>query len=220
MIEYAIVPHWFMGYNIILELIFFVITLLVGTYALKIYQLSTQRQSKLFGISFLMIALAYLIQSVLNFAAGQSMAQGCNMQSMSLVHYLGNAGIYAHIILFTSGLVTIAYMTLKIKDAKAYLLFLAAILGVLAFGSNPIYLYYVISSMLLVYISFYYLRNYLQSKKTNALIILIAFLFLLFGKIHFIFSINHGSFYVAGHFLELVAYSLILINLLTVIRRK
>lgn len=220
MMDYAIVPRWFMGYNVILEMMFFAITLLVGAYALRIYKLSGQRQSKLFGISFLMISFAYLIQSILNFAAAQSMAKGCNMQSMTLMHSLSNAGIYFHIILFTAGLVTIAFMTLRIKDAKAYLLFLAVILGALTFGSNPIYLYYVISSMLLVYISFYYLRNYLQGRKANALIVLAAFMFLLFGKIHFIFSINHGAFYVAGHLLELVAYSLVLINLLTVVRRK
>ena len=220
MMNYAIVPHWFAGYNALLEMMFFVITLLVGAYALRIYQLSGQRQSKLFGISFLLISAAYLIQSILNFAGSYSMASGCNMQSMSTLHSLSNAGIYAHIILFMTGLVTLAYMTLKIKDFWAYPLFLVAILAVLLLSSNKLYFFYVLSSILLVYISFHYLRNYLKSRKMSALIVFTAFLFLLFGKIHFIFSIDHGTFYVAGHLLELVAYSLILINLVTVVRRK
>ncbi len=216
----AIVPHWFSGYNAILEMIFFIITLLVGAYALKIYKLSGQRQSKLFGISFLMISAAYLAQSILNFAARYSMSEGCSTQSMTKIHVLGNLGIYAHMILFMAGLVTLAYMTLKIKDFKAYALFLAVILAVLLLSSNELYFFYALSSILLIYISFYYLRNYLRSRKISALIVFAAFLFLLFSSIHFIFSLDHGVFYVAGHLLEFVAYTLILVNLVKIIRKK
>jgi len=220
MMNYAIVPHWFAGYNAILEMVFFVGTLLVGIYALKVCRLSGQRQSRLFGISFLLISAAYFVQSLLNFAASYSMAEGCGMQAMSIPHNLNIAGIYAYMLLFLAALVTLAYMTLKIKNAKAYLFFLAVITTMLFFSSNKLYFFYVISSILLVYVSFYYLKNYLKSKKTAALIVFIAFLFLLIGKIHFIFSINHGLFYVTGHLLEFVAYALILLNLITVIRRK
>lgn len=213
-------PQWFAGYNSILEMVFFAVTLLVGAYALKIYRLSDQRQHKLFGLSFLMISASYFIQSVLNFLSRYSMSGGCNMQTMSSMHALNIAGMYAHMLVFIIGLVTLAYMTLKINDVKSYFLFVAIAIGALIFTSNKLYFFYVISSILLIYISFYYLRNYLQSKKSNALIVFIGFLFLLFAKIHFIFSINHGAFYVAGHLLEFVAYALILINFVSVTKRK
>ena len=142
------------------------------------------------------------------------------MQTMPSMHALNIAGIYAHMFFFIIGLVTLAYMTLKIKDLKAYFLFAAIAIGALFFSSNKLYFFYVISSILLIYISFFYLRNYLQSKKANALIVFIGFLFLLFAKIHFIFSVDHGAFYVAGHLLEFVAYALILINFINVIRTK
>ncbi|MBI2542257.1 hypothetical protein HYV80_06115 [Candidatus Woesearchaeota archaeon] len=148
------------------------------------------------------------------------MAEECSMRSMTAVHSLSNFGIYSHMILFITGLVTLAYMTLKIKNINAYALFLAAILAVLLLSSNKLYFFYALSSILLIYISFYYLENYLKSRKMSTLIVFTAFLFLLFGKIHFIFSIDHGTFYVAGHLLEFVAYTLILINLIDVIRRK
>jgi len=142
------------------------------------------------------------------------------MQTMSSMHALNIAGIYAHMLLFTFGLVTLAYMTLKIRDLKAYFLFAAIAIGTLLASSNKLYFFYALSSILLVYISFFYLRNFLQSRRANALIVFIGFLFLLFAKIHFIFSIGHGAFYVAGHLLEFVAYALILINLISIIRRK
>ncbi len=218
--NYAIVPHWFAGYNALFEVLFFAVAFLVGIFALKIYKLSGQRQSKLFGISFLMISASYFIQSALNFASSYSMAGGCSMQTMSSMHALNIAGIYAHMLLFTVGLVTIACMALKIKELKAYFLFAAIAIGTLLFSSNKLYLFYVISSILLIYISFFYLRNYLKNRKANALIVFTGFLFLLFAKIHFIFSIDHGTFYVAAHLLEFVAYVLILINLIRITRRK
>lgn len=220
MMNYPIVPYWFAGYNAILELIFFAITLLVGLYAIKIYKLSGQRQSKLFGVSFLMISSSYLIQSILNFAASYSMSGGCSMKSMASMHTLSNLGIMAYMAIFTAGLVTLCYMTFKSKDAVSYLFFLGAILAVLFLSSNKLYFFYVLCSVLLIYISFYYLRNYIQTRNSNSLLVLVAFLFLLFGKMHFIFSIDHGTFYVAGHLLELVAYALILANLLMITRRK
>jgi len=220
MMNYAIVPHWFAGYNAALEMLFFAIALLVGAYSLKVYQLSGQRQHKLFGISFLMISAAYFIQSVLNFASSYSMAGGCNLQTMPLMHALNIVGIYAHMLLFTVGLVTLAYMALRVKDLKAYFLFAAVAIGAILVSLNKLYFFYVLSSILLIYISFFYLRNYLQSRKSNALTVFIGFLFLLFAKIHFIFSIDHSAYYVAGHLLEFVAYALILINLISVIRRK
>jgi hypothetical protein len=39
-----------------------------------------------------------------------------------------------------------------------------------------------------------------------------AFLFLLFGRAHFIMSVDHELFYALGHILELVAYIFILWN--------
>ncbi len=220
MMNYAIVPHWFSGYNVLLEVLFAVITLLVGMYALRIYQFSGQRQIRLFGISFLLISAAYFVQSVLNFASSYSMLEGCSRQAMNSVHAFSTAGIYAHMLFFVTGIVTLAYMTLRINDVKAYMLFLVTVIGSLLLSSNRLYFFYVLSSILLIYISFYYFRRYLQNRNKNSLIVFVAFLFLLFGKIHFIFSLNHGAFYVAGHLLEFIAYSLILANLLILIRRK
>lgn len=220
MMNCPMMPYWFAGYNSMLEMLFFAVTLVVGIYALKIYSLSIQRQLKLFGLSFLMISASYLILSILNYLSLYYMAGGCSTQAMSSMHSLNVAGIYAQMLLFIIGLVTLTYMTLKIKDLKPYFLFVAIAIGTILVSSNKLYFSYVISSILLIYISFFYLRNYLQSKKANTFTVFIGFLFLLFAKIHFVFSLNHGAFYVAGHLLEFVAYTMILINLISVIKRK
>nr|MCK4929463.1 hypothetical protein [Nanoarchaeota archaeon] len=220
MVHLPIVPEWFLGYDIILELAFAIITLIVSIYAFKIYKLSGQRQSKFFGIAFLFISIAYFIQSFLNFVILSKLNENiCRGLKIASVNFLNSIGIYAYIIFFGIGLITLTYMTLRIKSAKIYSLLLIIILLSFLSSSNTLYLFYLLSSVLLIYIFIHYLMNYLKNKQAKTLLVLVAFAFLLFGSIHFIFSVNHGLYYVIGHFLELIAYLFILINLILVVKK-
>ena len=215
-----LVPKWFFGYDVILELAFAVITLIVSIYAFKIYKLSGQRQSKLFGIAFLFISVSYFIQSFLNFTIISKLNQNiCTILKINSVNVLNSIGLYAYSLFFIAGLITLAYMTLGVKSAKIYSLSIIVIISSLLLTSNELYLFYFLSSVLLAYIFAHYFVNYLNNKKLNTLLVLIAFAFLLFGNIHFIFSVNHGLYYAIGHFLELVAYMLILVNLVLVVKK-
>lgn len=215
-----LVPKWFFGYDVILELAFAVITLIVGIYAFKIYKLSGQGQSKLFGIAFLFISVSYFIQSFLNFAIISKIDENiCAALKINSVNVLNSIGLYAYALFFITGLLTLAYMTLGVKSAKIYSLSIIIIILSLLFTPNELYLFYFLSSVLLAYIFAHYFVNYLNNKKLNTLLVLIAFAFLLFGNIHFIFSVNHSMYYVIGHFLELIAYILILVNLVLVVKK-
>ena len=220
MVHLPIVPEWFFGYDIFLELAFAIITLVVSFYAFKIYKLSGQRQSKLFGTAFLFISISYFIQSFLNFFRISVLDENiCEALKIVSVNFLNTTGIYTHIIFFGIGLITLTYMTLRIKNAKTYSLLAILFLLSILFSSNTLFLFYLLSSILLIYIVTHYLINYLKNKQTKTLLVLVAFAFLLFGSIHFIFSVNHGLYYVIGHFLELIAYLLILINLILVVKK-
>lgn len=220
MVNIYLAPRWFFGYDVMLELAFAVITLIVGIYAFKVYKLSGQRQSKLFGIAFLFISVSYFIQSFLNFAIISKLNEKiCTALKINSVDVLNSIGLYAYMLFFITGLITLVYMTLRFKSVKTYSLSLIIIILSLLFTSNSLHLFYLLSSILLIYIFIHYFLNYLNNKKLNTLLILIAFAFLLFGHIHFIFSVDHGLYYVIGHFLEIIAYTLILINLILVVKK-
>jgi len=215
-----LIPRWFFGYDVFLELAFALITLIVSYYAYKIYRLSGQYQSKLFSIAFSFFSISYFIQSLLNFAIISKLGENiCSAIKLQNITTLNLYGIYIHTIFSVIGLVTLAYMTLKTKSLKIYSMILLISLLTLILSLNKIYLFYVLSSFLLVYIVLHYLVNFLENKQINTLLVLIAFLLLLFGHIHFIFAINHELFYILGHFLELTAYLLILINLIMVLKK-
>ena len=214
----AIVPSWFLGLNAIMNFLFAIITLVVSFYSFKVYRICGQRQSKLFGSAFLFISISYFVQSFVNLS-GLS-AQSLAFADIMDIHYLDAAGIFVNIAFFMLGLVTLAYMILKTKDTSFYWLFTVVIITTILFSTNSFFMFYLLSSILLFYICIHYLRNYLNGLQPKTLLVLIAFVFLLFGKIHFIFVVNHGNYYVIGQFLELVAYSLILANLILVVRKN
>jgi hypothetical protein len=214
-----IIPSWFFNYGIIFTLAFAIITLAVGLFAFKIYKLSEQKSAKLFGISFIFISLHYFIQSFLNFSIVSTLNQNiCNVMKIENINTLSVLGAYSHMFLFVIGLATLTYMTLKVKNKTVFALILALPLVSIIFSLNKLYLFYAMASIFLIFISIHYLKNYLKNRQVKTLFILIAFIFLLFGNLHFLVSVNHGVYYVIGHFLELVAYILILLNFILVLK--
>lgn len=207
----------FLHWDTVLELAFAIITLIVGIFALRIYNLSEQKQSLLFGISFLFISASYLIKSITNYLIisklNENICRGLKIYDVSI---LNSIGTYSYVFLFIIGLITLAYMTIHQKSIKIYFLTLAITVISLIFSSNTVLLFYILSSIILIIILIHYIINYSTNKQGKTLLVLIAFSFLLFGSIHFILSVNHSLFYFIGHILELIAYLLILINLIWV----
>ena len=213
-------PDWFFGWDVVLELSFAIITMIVAFFALQVFRSTSQRQVKLLGISFLFFSASYFIQSVFNFLvfseANEMVCSALNINSIAMFNLLG---IYTHILFMTLGLVILVYMTFKTdKKRILWLLISTSILAILL-SQNTLYLYFLFASIYLLFISWHFILNYFENKQKKTLLTATAFLFLLFGNIHFIFSVNHQLFYVIGHFLELVAYILILANLFLVLRR-
>jgi hypothetical protein len=215
----GIVPDWFFGIDIALELLFAIVTLLVSVNAFKAFRITRDAQLRLFGTAFALLSGSYALQSVFNFLilfGGSDMMS--MMRWMMSVSWLPPLLIIGYVVLSITGFVTLAYTTLSQKNRDAYaLLLLMALLAVLL-SANVLFMYYLISSVLLGFITIQYVAKYLSKQQTRTLLVLVAFVFLLFGKVHFIFSINHGTYYILGHILELVAYMLLLANLARVMR--
>lgn len=220
MVDMYLVPQWFFGYDVVLELIFALVTLLVCIYAFKVYKLLSQEQLKLFGLSFLFISISYFVQSLLNWLIIEELNDTVpNAIKLANINTLNVMGIYAHIFFFVTGLMVLAYMTFKTSNIKLLVLMTILTYALLWFSSNIFYSFYFVSSVFLAYIVLHYLSNYIRHRQKRTILVLVAFAFLLFGSIHFIFAMDHSLFYALGHMLGLVAYILILINLIIVIRK-
>ncbi|MFC1769257.1 hypothetical protein ACFLZX_05850 [Nanoarchaeota archaeon] len=209
-----LLPSWFFGFGIGLELLFAIITLGLAIFAYRIYKVTDQSQVKLFGISFFLISISYFLQSIFNFLivskANENICTALKINSIALFNYYG---FYAHIIFMISGLVVLLYMTFKIKRERIFWLLLVTSLLVVYMGRDPFNVFYLLASIYLIFISWHFIENYLKNRrKKKTLLIAVAFIFLLVGRIHFNFVTNHELFYVVGHVLELFAYLFILLN--------
>lgn len=222
MVHLYLMPGWFLGYDVALHLAFAAITLIVSIFAFRIYRLSGQRQPRLFATAFFFVSMAYLFNTILHFLMLSKLNDNvCSAFKLASVAALELIGTYFYIALFGIGLITLAYMTLGVKSSKAYSLLIMFFFTPFFFTIEPLHLYHLLSSVLLIYVIIHYLVNFLSKKKTNALLMLAAFAFLLFGNIHFLLSITESEgYYVIAHLLELIAYLLILSNLMMVQRHE
>ncbi len=213
-------PTWFLGYDIVLELIFAIITLTVAAYAFKIYRLSEQRELKLFGLSFLLISFSYSFWALLNGFAISELTEATSILDLAHATIYSVIGVYFHILFYLGGMITLTYMSLKVKSTKVLVLIISLILLFMLNVEEKYLLLYLVSAVLLIFVTYGYIEDARahQNKKTWPLIL--AFILLFLGRFDFIFSSRDYRFYVIGHFLELAAYLIILTGLILVIKHK
>lgn len=213
-----VVPAWFFATSIVLEIIFAAVTLAVAYYSFKVYALSGQRESRLFGISFLIIAISFIIRSALNIFVTTSVNDEVRTLTLGSIMAINNFSVYMYIILMTISLLTLAYTTFKIKSPKIYSLLALISIFALIFSAVKSVAFYVISILLLVYIVVHYYREYIDNKTTKKLQVLFAFVLLLISNLVFMRAAQNYMYYVTGHILELAAALLVLLSLISVIK--
>ena len=206
-------PVWFFGYDVALEFLFFVVSLFVAIFSIRVYRRTYQKPVRLFAVSFIFISISYLIQSVFNFIMLSE------ERSLISVAILDTIAMYSHMLFMTIGLSILAYMTFKVDNKRLIALISIISLVAIFLSANPFYSFFLISSLYFGIVLIHFALNYIRTPRKESLLVVIAFVFLMFGSIHFIFSVNHSLFYAIGHILELVAYVMILINLLMVQRK-
>jgi hypothetical protein len=211
-------PSWFFNYSIILEVIFAVITLIVSYYAFKVYRLTETKTTKLFSTAFVFICLSYVIQSMLNiiilWKLDDQVVSLINLRDVALLNLFG---LYAHALFFIIGLIILAYVNFKTDNIKILFLMVALMIASIFFTPNKLMLFYMLSAIILAFIVFSYFLNYVRHKTPNTMLVLIAMIFLLFAALHYLFAVEQEIYYVIGHVLEFIAYSMILTNLLLIL---
>lgn len=220
----TLISDWFIRPYMILEVLFALMTLIVSLYAMHIYFLSGQKQLKQFGLSFLSISAAYMIESLVNF----NIVEKLNFTLENAIH-LGNATSFnliwlvASMVLYFLGIFTLMYTTLQMNSIKAYLFMIISLLLSMAFVTDKFFVYYMLISIMLIYIVQHYIDNTLRYKELKTLLVLMAFIFLLLSNIPPLLSIPEsavGIYIIIAVVLEFIAYALILLNLILVVKNE
>ena len=211
-----IIPAWFFGIDISLELIFFIITLAVAIASYKIYRISEEKSMRCFSISFLFISLSYLVWAVINTIALSHLQEFPTLASLQKIFSISAIGLYAHILLLTVGFVTLAYAFLPKKNPRVYYLLLGLGLTAIVASIDKIMTFRIIAVFLLSSVIYNFFVQWREHRNQNLFFSFVAFVLLAFGNIEFALSESYYSAYVVGHILELAAYLIILRNLIKI----
>jgi len=207
------VPKWFVGYTLGLELIFAIVTLCVSLLAFKVYKITKEREPKLFSIGFLSIFFSYIIWFALNLVALFELNESTEALNIGTAISLINLGAYAHLFFFMAGIITLTYTTLEIKSRRALAMISSIIFIVIILSESKTVLFYSISAVLILFLAVNYLIKYKVNNNPRLITMLTAFFFLFISMFELALSVNNRTHFVIGHVFMFVAYFLILINL-------
>ncbi len=232
---FYIVPEGFLKFSIAMQILFALVSFLVAYFSFKIYNLSRQREIKLFGISFLLISCSYILWAIIHLSiVSDSLIKLVKLTTPNLAR-LGLIAVSLHVTLFIIGLLTLAYINLKIKRGKVFYLItglsmitLIAPLIIVKTIYEPVEFQSlmtiligsrILSIFLLTFIIFNYFEEYIKNKNKKTLMVWIAFSLLLLSNTDFILSLAYYQAYIMGNILEFMAYVFILISLILTIRK-
>lgn len=215
-----IIPSWFFGYNIFLEVVFAIFTGVVAFYAFKIYRLSYQRESKLFGASFTFLSVSYIIMALINILF-LTVSQGNSLAlNIERIIDLKNVLVGLFVFSFLLGFVTLFYTTLKIESGRVYSILAILFIISINYSYDKSLTIYFLSSVFLLFINYHYFREYFIKKHKSALLTFLGMTFLLASNLSLILEANYflPSMYVLSNILELIGYGLIILSLLHVLK--
>ena len=215
-----LVPNWFFGLDVVMELLFFLVTIAIAISALKIYNLTKQDNIRKFSIGFILISLSYLVWAGLNAITIPDAASYVSQLTMSQISMISFLVIHAQMMFFIAGLVMLAYTTFNINKGGIFYLLLGLSLLVLVVSIEKIITFRIVSVFLLSFIAYHYLLEYKENSNKNTLLVLTGFSLLLISNLELLSTPIFPLSYVVSHLIELVAYTLFLTTLIRTLRKS
>lgn len=219
MIYSYLIPDWFFKFGVGMEILFGIVTISIALMAFSCYRTLKEKSLMRFGTGFLLIALSYLTWVIINLVLVKETGTGYRALVSEGLPVLYIASIYLHMILFTSGLITLAYTTFKVEKGEVYYLLLGLGLLVIVSSFNKLVTFRILSVFLLIFITYNYLMDWMKNKNKKSLIILASFSLLLLSNLDLVFSEQFYLSYVVSHVLELCAYAIMLIGLVKTLKK-
>ena len=214
-----LIPTWFFGYDIALELLFAVVTMAVAVYSFKMYRIVREPGCRTLGLGFLFISLAHILWSGINFSVSHALNQSTRTVSLDALSYIGLVGVFGYLMLSILGLALILYTTLPQRSQRTFPIIASLALIVPIFASYKALAFYFVSSLLLFFIVLHYVLRFIDNSKRTDSLVLLAFVFIFLGTLDFTFTTLNYSHYVLGHVLQFVGYGLMLASLIKTLKR-
>lgn len=227
-------PGWFNGYDLLFDSIGLVVALLIAGYSWRIYRLNKENRFMYFSLAFLLVSLSLAFKMFTSgvlyyFPVRETVAQVLRPAAGSGLKYSAlfyRAGFFfqmasmlgAWLVIFFISQKSRARLT-KFYEVSQIGLFAYLLLLISVISNFKYVVFYLTSSVLLSLIVLNYYKNYLTTRKKNALRVMTAFMFILAGNLFLVFVSLNNSFYALGEMLMVVGFLLLLYTYRKVVRR-
>ena len=218
MAELHFIPSWFLGFNIAFEMVFMLVAALVALYSYRIYKISSQKEIKLFGISFGLLSASYFVSSIISLFFVSALEGNILAIAIHRVLNTQNIAIASYVVLLVLGYITLLYTTLKVGRKRVYGLLIALAFTAINFSFNKVFMIYFVSSLSLLFVNYHYYMEFIKRKNTNVFLTFWGMFFLFISNVIFLVQASSSATYVISHIAELIGYCFIVASLLRVIK--
>ncbi|GEM_PF-5369856 len=212
-------PTWFYNYNIILEMFFAVISGLISWFGAKAYRITKKNEAKILSRAFLFISLSYLLEGVFSWLSIREILNKSSQIPWSYL-LLRTTAIYSHKLFMLLGLIALFIFTIKEKRKEVFIILTAISILTISFQNSCWMSFFLLNTIFLLFISQYYLKNYMRRKNLASLLTSCAFILMTLANITLAISIENPILYVPSQCLNLGAYTALLTNLYIILKAR
>ncbi len=206
-------PDWFFGLDAGLEAFAGIIALLIAYASYKLYKSTDERSYKYFLASFLLLGVSFLSRAVADAFLGKVFFVA-PVKFIAWVFFLGYIG---HIFSALAAYILLVASTYKINDKRLLVMLFLIMIPALFLSGSYFLSFYVISAILLVFITWAYLQNFRKFRSTTSCLVFLAFLLLTLAQPQFILDAVSDVWYVTAHATQGLAYLVLLVALLRIL---
>jgi hypothetical protein len=212
-------PAWFLGIDALLEVFFFLITLLIAWYAWRIYRFGGGAQYRRWSGGFLFICVAYVVSAYINFSVYRELIPAYTLSAVELLELstFYRVGLFVHMALFLLGYLLLLLVWLHVEDRRVRWLFaiLALLIAVASVFIRPLFFV-----AMIVFLGALIAAAFRQVRSGSSILVIIGFTAILLGQCAYLLLNVWNVAYVAGHLLELLGYGLLAISMLIIMGKK
>jgi len=214
------------------------IALLIAGYSWKVYRMSKENRFGYFSFAFILVSLAFafniITQGLIYFTPLRGIATsilapvvGMASDGINYSSLFYRTGFFFYMVTMLGAWLLIFFVSQKrggrlkkYYEVSQIVLFIYLVV-LISFVSNfKYFVFYLTSAVILGMTVLNYYKNFLNTNKnTNAFLVMISFLFLLFGNIFFVFVFMFESFYVLGEVFLLLGFLILLYAYRKIIKR-
>ncbi|RLE45493.1 hypothetical protein DRJ22_04245 [Candidatus Woesearchaeota archaeon] len=221
-------PNWFFGVDCFLELGASLITFLVFLVAIKVYKFTKQKRYFFLAGSFLLLSGSFaaraltdlVIEGLIPARVEYLVTKAPVLQGFfpGAGNFLVYAGFVTHIMLALTSYLILVILTNKIQSKALMLLLFATILPQVLISGSYFLSFYYLTTVMLCFISFAFLRNCFRQKGVTSLLVSIAFILIAFAQIQFLLATLNTLFHVSAHITQFIGYVILLAALKVILK--